>query len=229
MDGRAERRIEMSETNNEKKCLINRSTIILSDVVCFLPILAGILLYPRLPEQMAIHWDVSGQPNGWAGKIEAVFLLPGLMFLIQLAMPFLLRSDPRNKNLNPKIASLLCWILPLLNLVCATATLMGGLGMEPRVEIIIPLFLGFLFLVIGNFMPKMTPSYTVGIKLPWTLHSEENWNRTHRLGGFLWVLGGLVIMASSFFAFRLPAMIVSLVVMVLVPVIYSYCLYKKGI
>jgi len=219
----------MSELNNEKKRQIRRSTIILSDIVCFLPILAGIILYPRLPEQMAIHWGTDGQPNGWAGKIEAVFLLPGFLFLIQLAMPFLLRADPRNKNLNPKIAGLLCWILPLLNLVCATATLMGGLGMKPRVEVIIPLFLGFLFLVIGNFMPKMSPSYTVGIKIPWTLHSEENWNRTHRLGGFLWVMGGLVIMVSSFFAFRLIAMIVSLVVMTLVPVIYSYALYKKGI
>ena len=69
----------------------------------------------------------------------------------------------------------------------------------------------------------------MGIKLPWTLNSEENWNRTHRLAGFLWVLGGVYFIVMSFVGWSLPAFLIPLAVMVLVPTVYSYVLYKRGI
>ena len=93
----------------------------------------------------------------------------------------------------------------------------------------IPILIGLLFIVIGNYMPKTKQSYTMGIKLPWTLASEENWNRTHRLAGFLWVIGGVYFLAMTFIGWSLVAFLIPLAVMVLVPAVYSYLLYRKGI
>jgi len=220
----------MSENKeNTKNSLISKRTKIITVLVCLLPVIAGILLYPRFPEQMVTHWDAQGNPNGWQPKFVGAIVFPGLLFLLQLAMPWILSADPKNKKLNPKIVNLICWILPATTLLCSFSTICAGLGIDPNVQIIAPAFMGFLLLIIGNYMPKMAPSYTVGIKLPWTLESAENWNRTHRLAGFLWTLGGLAMIICAFFPFRAAALVIVILVIVLVPVIYSFCLYKKGI
>jgi uncharacterized membrane protein len=101
-----------------------------------------------------------------------------------------------------------------------------ALGHKVSVEIIMPLFMGALFVIIGNYMPKCKQSYTMGIKLPWTLDDEENWNKTHRMAGFLWVTGGVVIMATAITG-ALWISFVLFVPMVAVPVVYSYLLYKN--
>lgn len=87
-----------------------------------------------------------------------------------------------------------------------------------------PLFMGVLFIIIGNLLPKMRQSTTMGIKLPWTLHSEENWNKTHRFSGKLWVAGGIVILATAFLG-SFWILIAVLLVMVIIPTLYSYLLY----
>jgi uncharacterized membrane protein len=121
------------------------------------------------------------------------------------------------------------WTIPLLSLICSGATLGRGLGYDVRIERILPVLMGVLFVVIGNYLPKTKQSYTMGIKLPWTLASEENWNRTHRLAGFLWVLGGIYFIVVSFIGWSVPAFVIPLAVMVLLPIVYSYLLYRKGI
>ena len=91
-----------------------------------------------------------------------------------------------------------------------------------------PILMGLIFAIIGNYMPKCKQNYTIGIKIPWTLSSEENWNRTHRFAGRLWVVCGLVIILTAFLGgFELFLGIA--LVMALAPVLYSYALYRKGI
>ena len=104
----------------------------------------------------------------------------------------------------------------------------AAMGMEIRVEKIMPVFLGLLFVVIGNYLPKCKQSYTVGIKIPWTLNSEENWFRTHRMAGRLWTVCGLAMMVTAFLGGFWVFMVITLV-MVLVPVLYSWVLYRRGI
>jgi uncharacterized membrane protein len=104
-----------------------------------------------------------------------------------------------------------------------------ALGMTLDVDTIALLLMGVMFLIIGNYMPKCKQNYTLGIKLPWTLNSEANWNATHRLAGRVWVIGGVLLLACVF----LPenalavAMQILLPVMVLIPVVYSYAYHKK--
>jgi uncharacterized membrane protein len=121
---------------------------------------------------------------------------------------------------------LVLWICPGLSLLLSTLTYSVALGCEIDVEVIMPLVMGVLFLVIGNLLPKCRQSYTMGIKLPWTLNNEENWNKTHRFGGKVWVAGGIVILATAFIGSFWILMGV-LLIMVTVPTLYSYLLYRK--
>ena len=81
-------------------------------------------------------------------------------------------------------------------------------------------------MIIGNYLPKCKQNYTVGIKTPWTLNNEEVWNKTHKISGYLWVIGGFIITISSFIGFE-SIMLVVLIIIAFVPIVYSYILYKK--
>ena len=90
------------------------------------------------------------------------------------------------------------------------------------------ILVGILFIVIGNYLPKCRQNYTVGIKLPWTLHDEENWNRTHRLAGKIWMVGGLLFLLLAVSGYENTVIMpIIMLVIVFVPVVYSYLYYVK--
>lgn len=206
-----------------------RRTTILTTIVCLIPVILGIFLYPRLPETIVIHWDAGGNPNGWASKLMGAIVFPGILVLVNIVFPLLLKTDPKYSNMNEKVKQMLHWIIPMVSIFCSGSTLAAAFGRDVKTTLLVPMFLGFIFVVIGNYLPKTPQSYTVGIKLPWTLHSEENWNRTHRMAGFLWVIGGIAMIITGALGMGSVSMIVITVIMVLVPVLYSYLLFRKGI
>lgn len=209
---------------------VNKKLLVLTTLVCLLPIVAGVILYPQLPEQIATHWGFDNEPNGWSSKALAVFGLPGMMAALNLILPLALAADPKNQNMSPVLLKICLWIMPVVSVLCSAMTLMYALGYEANISQFVPALIGVLFIVIGNYLPKTKQSYTMGIKLPWTLNSEENWNRTHRLGGFLWVLGGVAFVVISIFKWwNLCVFLGIIFVMVIVPTAYSYLLYRKGI
>ena len=87
---------------------------------------------------------------------------------------------------------------------------------------------GLLFMLIGNYMPKCKQNYTTGITVPWTLHSQENWNRTHRLAGWVWIIGGVAMIVNSFLQLEW-ILFLTIAALVLIPIGYSFLLFKKGI
>lgn len=207
----------------------NKKMLIWTSLVCLIPLIVGAAVYSRLPETMATHWNLSGEPDGWSSRAFAVFGLPGILLAVNLFLPFALKADPKRENMSDKLVAISLWTIPVVSLLCCGLTLARGLGYEVRVERWVPIFMGVLFIVIGNYLPKTKQSYTMGIKLPWTLASEENWNRTHRLAGFLWVLSGALFILMSFIGWSLAAFLIIIALMVLVPMVYSYLLYRKGI
>ena len=137
-------------------------------------------------------------------------------------------ADPKKNNHPEKILHLVLWIIPVLSVLLHVVVYAVALGKEVRVEMVMPVFIGLLFTVIGNYLPKCKQNYTIGIKIPWTLSSEENWNRTHRFAGWLWTFCGIAIMLTAFFGgFWIFTIVVLL--MVFAPIIYSYLLFRKGI
>ncbi len=207
----------------------NRKTLIVTTLVCLLPLIAGALVYSRLPEQVATHFDLQGNPDSWSSRAFAVFGLPGILLAVNLLVPFLLRADPKHENMSGALVNIAIWTVPVVSLLCSGLTLGRALGYDLRIEMVLPVFMGVLFILIGNYLPKTKQSYTMGIKLPWTLASEENWNRTHRLAGFLWVIGGAFFIVMSFIGWNLIAFLIPITLMVLAPTVYSYLLYRKGI
>ena len=203
-------------------------TLIITSILTLLPILAGLYLWDMLPEQVPSHWDVNGEIDGWSSKPFFVFGLPCIMLAAQWLCVLGTAADPKKANHSEKVMHLVLWIIPVLSIVLSAMTYMVALGHTVRVEVIMPLIIGLVFTIIGNYMPKCKQSYTIGIKIPWTLHSEENWNRTHRFAGRLWLVCGLGIMLTAFiggFWLFLPIVLV----MVIAPMVYAYVLHRKGI
>ncbi|MBE6971594.1 MAG: DUF1648 domain-containing protein [Ruminococcaceae bacterium] len=204
----------------------HKKRIILTTVVCLLPMVVGLLLWDRLPLEMAIHFNAANEPDNWASRGFTVLGMPAIIAALHLVCLFATAQDPKNKNLNSKMMVLMLWICPFISWLCAGMTLGYALGRVNNIGSVVSVFLGILFMVIGNYMPKCTPSYTIGIKLPWTLHDEDNWRYTHRIGGFCFTAAGLIVLVASFFG-TIWLMAAALAVAVIIPVAASFLYYKK--
>lgn len=206
----------------------NLKVLVITSVAILLPILAGLILWNQLPDQIPSHWNAAGEVDGWSSKPFAVFAMPLILLAFQWLCVLATSADPKKDHHQGKILHLIFWIIPVLSAVLHVMTYATAQGKEVRVEMVMPVFMGLLFAVIGNYLPKCKQNYTIGIKIPWTLNSEENWNRTHRFAGKLWVVCGLVIMLSGFFG-GFWFFLVAVIPMVLAPFIYSYSLHRKGV
>ena len=206
----------------------NLKTIILTSVITILPMLGGIVMWDKLPEKLPTHWGFSGEVDGWSAKPFAIFFIPLFMLAMHLVCTVATSIDPKNNGVNSKIFTLVLWICPVLSVVCMTASFAEAFGKSVKVELIVPLVMGILFLIIGNYLPKCKQNYTIGIKIPWTLNDEDNWNKTHRLAGTVWTVCALVIIAGAFFKELVVfTTFIPIAVMVFVPMIYSYIYYRK--
>lgn len=209
----------------------NRWLMIVTSVVILLPVLGGLLLWDQLPDKVPYHWGVTGEVDGWASKPFAVFGLPPIMLAVQWICILVTGLDPKAKDVTTtKMMGLVLWIIPVLNLFLHVMVWLAAFDREVKMAVIMPLFMGALFVVLGNYLPKCKQSYTMGIKVPWTLNDEANWNATHRLAGKLWVAGGLLVMLCSLLP-SVAAFITMLgitLLMCLIPTVYSYRLYKKN-
>lgn len=208
----------------------NKWLMLVTSVIIVLPILAGALLWDKLPEQVPYHWGINGEVDGWASKPVAVFVLPLVMLAVQWLCVLATGLDPKAKNVaTGKMMGIVLWIIPVLNLFLHVMVYLAAFGRKVDMAAIMPLFMGVLFVVIGNYLPKCKQSYTMGIKLPWTLSDEENWNKTHRLAGKLWVAGGLLTMCCALLtgAASFIVMMGILLAMCAIPTVYSYRYYKK--
>lgn len=201
-------------------------TIIITSVLTLSPMLVGMILWNELPDMIPTHFGVNNEPDSYSSKAFAVFGMPILMMTMHLVCIFATKLDPKIKNINDKIFTLVLYIIPAVSLLICGMIYPVALGKEVRVGLIANLFMGILFTAIGNYLPKCKQSYTMGIKLPWTLESTTNWNKTHALAGKLWFIGGLVIIATAFLENMIIFFLV-VAVMVIVPTLYSYLLFKK--
>ena len=201
--------------------------LIITSLIILLPILAGIILWKQLPEQIPMHWNFAGEVDRWGSKAFAVFGMPAILLGFQWVCALGLFIDPKRANHTGKILQLVFWIIPAINLVVNVMTYTAAFDMNVPVGAVMCTFMGLVFVIIGNYMPKCKQNYTIGIKIPWTLNSEENWNRTHRFAGRLWVVCGLITIATGFLS-KFWLFLILVFLMIIVPFIYSYILHRRG-
>ena len=209
----------------------NRKTLIIASIVTVLPALIGILCWDRLPDVMATHFGINNEADGFSSKAFAVFGLPAVLLAILWLVAFVTSQDPKRQNISPKMFTLGLWIAPVVSLVIAATMYPVNLGYAVDISFFFFFLLGLLFIIVGNYLPKARQNYTIGIRIPWTLANEENWNRTHRLAGYLWMICGvLMILLCLTRLLPAPWTVGLLLIMVLVPCGYSYWLHaKKGL
>lgn len=193
----------------------NKWSVLFSLVVTLLPVAA-----------VFVKWDEMGKLYGMRTMMIVMPLVLALLDVLCIAVT--LWTNRRSEQ-NKKILAISFWIMPAISVLVCGIFFLTMLGKTAAISMIMPLFLGLLMVLMGNYMPKCKQNTTVGFKLPWTLANEENWNKTHRFGGYVMMVVGVLIMLTAL----LPdvAMLVTLLVLVGVMVasitIYSAALYKK--
>lgn len=205
---------------------ISKKTIIITSIITLLPIVFGLIMWDKLPDPMPTHFGVDGVADGWSSKGFAVAGIPLFMLAVHLICIFASASDPKSKNYSEKLFAIVVWLCPVLSILVEGMTYAYALGYEMNTTKYAMIFVAVLFVVIGNYLPKCRHNYTMGIKLPWTLADENNWNATHRLAGYIWMLGGVVLLVNAFF-FNVYVFLAIVLVMTVIPCVYSYMYYRK--
>lgn len=205
----------------------NKKTLILTSIIILLPIISGIILWDKLPDTMAIHFGVDNEANGFSSKFFAVIGLPVVLLAIHLFSAIVTAKDPRKQNISDKMYNLVLWIAPCISLFVGVLMYAYNLGMKINITLFAYIFVGMIFIIIGNYLPKIRQNYTIGIKLPWTLANEQNWNKTHRMAGIIWIIIGIILMLTTFIGLfnNVLAIIGVILTAVIVPGVYSFFLH----
>ena len=212
-----------TDYQNDNSCNnsnISLSMAVISVIATLLPIIIGLALWNKLPDELPVHWGIKGNVDRLATKAEGIFIMPCLCAIIQIGVLIKLYIDPRKEQIHHK---------PVLIYIIALG---GKVSMTMAVFFII----GVMFIGLGNYMPKLKQNYTIGIKVPWTLNSEENWNMTHRMAGKLYVVAGVISIIIALLNNVLSDEVTIIIFMVVFlvtgigSVAYSFWLYKvKGL
>ncbi|MBQ8590952.1 MAG: SdpI family protein [Firmicutes bacterium] len=206
----------------------NKGVLIITTLITVLPILVGLILWDQLPDQMATHFNFAGEADGWSGKTFAVIGLPMVLVGTHLICTLATLADPKKQNIGDKMFRLVLWICPVLSIFVNGGVYLYSLGFPVDMGRICMIMVSVVFLIVGNYMPKCRQNYTVGVKTPWALADVENWNKTHRLAGWLWILSGVLMGIAAFLNKMNMAIMLGLILMAaFVPMIYSYVYYVR--
>src|ERR1700737_128759 len=193
--------------------------------------IASAVVFPRLPESMPTHFDMSGRANGWGSRLFGAWGMPFFLLMMWGLVRALPAIDPRGSNYakfggayEGIIVSIMLFMLGMHIIV-----LRAALGYPVAIQRVVPVGIGVLFVVMGNLLPRARPNWFVGIRTPWTLSSDRVWEKTHRLGGRLFVAGGILLVLAAL-AMEQWAHIVLITVVLLSTAtvfIYSYVEWKR--
>lgn len=199
-------------------------------------LMAGLLItavwvYPHLPEKVPSHWNIHGEVDAYSSRFFGAFFAPLLtmgIYFLMLLVPYV---DPKRDNYQrfTSAYTFLRWSLVAFFSVIYGATILVALDYPINVGLIVKAMVSILFLVIGNFMGQFRHNYFVGIRTPWTLANEEVWQRTHRFGSKIWVAGALVCLSMSLIdsAWGAVVFFTAVMVMTIIPIVYSYIIFVK--
>jgi uncharacterized membrane protein len=191
----------------------------------------GLWALPRLPERVPVHWNLAGEADRYGPAWENALLMPAVAIVLWAVLLVLPLADPLRRNYArfPGTLKLFRWLVPLTVVAFHLVVALGSLGLPIDSGRGVTVVLAVVFVVLGNSMGKVKHNWFVGIRTPWTLASEEVWTRTHRLAAPIWVAGGLVQLVGAFVPGTAGEVLFAapLAAMVLVPVGYSFVLFRK--
>ncbi len=190
--------------------------IIISAFFTLIPIPIGFLLQTLTPDVKI--------------PLFMIFLLPVLLFAVNLLCIFITLHDNSKNTQSNKILNIIFYLMPFTSIFASGITFCVALGANEKIIMIFTnLFLALTLFVIGNYMPKCRHNHTIGVRIPWTLGSEENWSATHRFAGKCAIIAAFISIICAFLPiWAFFANFVSIMLFVaLLPSLYSYRYYKK--
>ncbi len=202
-------------------------------ILVALPFIYLALIWNTLPDKVPLHWNINGEIDRWGTKSEILFLpfmLPLLTYVIFLVVPFI---DPKKQieKMGAKYDQLKFILVLFMSALCLF--IIYAIKHQSLIHTnIIFAFTGLLFAALGNFFQTIKPNYFIGIRTPWTLEDQDIWHRTHRLSGIVWMVGGLLIVGLSLILGQNPQTLLYLYLgivgaLVIIPILYSYLLFKQ--
>ncbi len=212
-----------------------KTLLIITVLLCLTPIILGVSLWDRLPDPIPTHFGIDGQPNGWSSRNMAVFGIPAFMAAMELFCAVAMRIDPKSGNISSKPMVIVFVMMPVLSWFCAYMIYGSALGRKMNIGSVTCLFIGALFIALGNYLPKNARNYSFGIRTPWALDDDENWTRTNRVGSVCLMAGGAAIFLCGLLTIKneaagMPVFITVMAVAVaasLVPTVYSYLYFRR--
>jgi uncharacterized membrane protein len=194
------------------------------------------VLWKNIPQTVPIHFDLKGNVDKYGSKHELLILIAILTVLniaVYLVVSNVYKIDPRkgaslNKDRMKRIAVGVSVYLSAIMIMVIYEIAHNDTSLTMKFVFVA---MGLLFALLGNNMYNIQPNYFAGIRLPWTLESEDNWRKTHHLAGRLWFFGGLIFAAIALLLnFNMAGIIVAAImaILIIIPIIYSYNLYKKS-
>ena len=199
-------------------------------VLSILSLIGQFLLLPQMPDTVPIHWNTAGEVNGFGSKYITLVLaaVPLILFLLFFLLP---RIDPRKASYEKHQKAYDIFRVFVILLFIAFVWVSNGaiMGWPVSINRVVPIGIGILLLVIGNYMPQIRSNYTFGIKTPWALESPYVWKKTHAAGGVLFCIYGVLMILSGIFSYSWMADLTFAVILLGVAgtYLYSWLLYKK--
>jgi uncharacterized membrane protein len=193
-------------------------------VLILAAVTASIIVYPQLPERMPTHWSASGDVNGWSSRLLGAWIVPLIMAVVWLVMRAIPHIDPRRANYanfagtyDALVILVLLFMLVLHVIVLAAAT-----GTPVRMDRIMMPLVGVFIAGIGFLIPRAAPNWFVGIRTPWTLTSDLSWEKTHKLGGPLFIAFGVLMIVAGFFAAEQAIWVLVTAAIALIGFLFAY-------
>lgn len=187
------------------------------------------VLYPSLPEQIPTHWNAQGEVDDYMSKPGGVLIMPVMALFTYFIMKLIPVISPKGFRTDkfPEVIGVLQVTLVGFMSVVSVLVLLEARGLNVRINEMIFAGVGLLFVIIGNYLGKVRKNFFIGIRTPWTLASDEVWSRTHRIGGRLFMLSGVIIWIGALLGLPVTWTVGVAVGLVLIPVVYSYFLYRR--
>ncbi|AEM78236.1 SdpI family protein [Thermoanaerobacter wiegelii] len=187
-------------------------------------------IFGRLPAKIPMHWNIYGQVDRFGSKIE-IFILPVIITVIYLIMLFIPLIDPKRANYGKFAGAyrIIRAAVVIIFMAVYFASTYSALGYKIDMNMVGNLVIPFMLIGFGSVMGKFYHNYFVGIRVPWTLADEEVWDKTHKFGGKVWITAGIIGLFVFFFkgTWVTVFMFVLLITAVMVPIVYSYIIFKN--
>lgn len=194
-------------------------TLLLSSAICLLPIALGFLLWDKLPENIPQQYGWNDQVNWSLPKPLGFILCPVLLAIVNVIMQIATKLS--RKKLNKKVEVILFWIIPVLSILVNSLIILKTAGLNIEISQSVILLVSIVFIIIGNYMPKVEANALIGIRAPWINNNAEVWAKTNRLGGILFVLTGIINLITCFTPIGKYVFIASVLIVSLVTLGYS--------